>query len=257
MHRSPVPATALGLALLGIPAGCSESTPVSTLTVFAAASATDVVTELAATFPVARVRTSFGSSSGLARQIADGAPADLFVSASREWMEFLRDAGRLAGEPVVFAHNRLVCVTATGSALAERLPRSAAELSAEIPEGERVAIADEGVPAGEYARQSLAATGDLDGLRPHLVGQDDVRAVLRAVAAGEAAAGFVYSTDARVAHVDVLFALDDGSHDPIEYLAAAVRGSPTPELATVFLEHLAGPPAQEVLKSAGFGVPHR
>ena len=145
---------------------------------------------------------SFGASSTLARQIRDGAPADVFLSASPDWVDFLREGGALAGEPIVLARNRLVCVASHGSPLAAQGAVDPRALLDRIGAEGRVAIADEGVPAGEYARAALAHLGLLDAFTPHLVGQPDVRAVLHAVEIGELGAGFVYSTDAKVADVD-------------------------------------------------------
>ncbi len=221
--------------------------------VFAAASLADVLPELNAIFATGDVRTSFGASSGLARQIEDGAPADVFVSANRHWMEFLQEGG-LVGAPVVFAHNRLVCIAARSGATG---PANAPELLLSLRAGDRVALSDEGVPAGDYARESLAATDDLEHLRPFLVGLDDVRSVLRAVQSGEAAAGFVYGTDARAGDVTVLFALDERTHRPIEYLAGVVRASDRPDMAATFLKHLQSDSARRVLVAAGFGIPDR
>ncbi len=224
------------------------------LTVFAAASTTDVVIELGRGFADASLRTSTGPSSGLARQIRDGAPADILVSASRQWVEYLQRAGAIAGEPVPVGKNRLVCVVAHGSALLQAPPTDAAALAERIARGDRIAIADDGVPAGEYARQSLAKTGAMPAVRPHLVALDDVRSVVRAVATGQAVAGFVYATDARSAEVEELFAFPPRSHEPIEYVAAVTSTSTRPELAREFLEYLASPAAIAVLTEAGFDV---
>lgn len=250
MHRFA--ATLLFCAPLGI--GCREGTPPGgsrsgELIVFAAASTTDVITRLAEGYGEARVKTSFGPSSGLARQIEDGAPADVYVSASRRWIDHLRSEGALLEPPRVFCRNRLVCIAASGSALAVA---SAGELAPQLAPGDRVAIADAGVPAGEYARQSLEATGDLEALRGHFVGQDDVRSVLRAVESKEARAGFVYATDARVAEVEELFAFDPATHQPIEYHAAIPVTARSAAAARAFLDHLDSPRAQEILRAAGF-----
>lgn len=237
-------------------AGCSRFES-DELRVFAAASATGIVTELAESFDRARVRTSFGPSSGLARQIRDGAPADVYISASRRWIEFLEEEKVLSGAPRVICRNRLLCVAPQGSRLLRDRPSSAKTLLRALAEGDRVAIADAGVPAGDYARQSLAASGDLESLGPFFVGQEDVRAVLRAVESGQAAAGFVYATDARAARVAELFTLSEGTHAPIEYFACVPRSSSDPGLAAAFLDHLLSPETRRVLARAGFQVDMR
>jgi molybdate transport system substrate-binding protein len=233
----------------------SAAEPAPQLRVFAAASMTELVNALAARFEGAAVRARFGSSSELARQIADGAPADVFVSAGPDWVDFLREKDALAGDAVVFAGNELVAIAPLGSRLAARGAADAGRLAKGLAPGDRVAIADAGVPAGEYARQALRALGLESAYRPFLVGQKDVRAVLYAVERGEAQAGFVYATDARLAKVERLFALPAGSHDPIAYFAAVVRGSPRAAEAERFVAFLRGTAARELLAGAGFSLP--
>ncbi|MEE8311905.1 MAG: molybdate ABC transporter substrate-binding protein, partial [Candidatus Binatia bacterium] len=167
--------------------------------VFAAASTTEVVEHLGALFEEGRVVASFGSSAALSRQIEDGAPADLFFSASSQWTGQLLAAGFVEGEEVSIAGNSIVCITPRGTALDANGPT---ELLDELEDGELVAIADAGVPAGEYARASLTHLDLLDAYRSRLVGLKDVRAVLHAVEQGEVSAGFVYATDARLGHVE-------------------------------------------------------
>lgn len=236
----------------GAPVPAADAEP---LRVFAAASLTDVSEALASGFPGARVEASFGASSTLARQIRDGAPADVFLSASPDWMDLLREAGALAGEPVVVARNRLVAVAPKGSPLAARGVAGPRELLGRLDAGDLVAVADEGVPAGEYARAALRRLGLLEAYTPHLLGQADVRAVLHAVETGEIGAGFVYSTDARVAAVEVLFAFDPATHPSIEYRAAVLRGAPHSGAARRFLGYLRGEAARAILSDAGFALP--
>lgn len=247
-------------ALVLFAAGCGEGSaavPPPRLLVLAAASTTEVVTRLAADFQAATVQTSFGGSGALARQIEDGAPADLFVSASRRWVDELARRHLLLAAPRVLCRNQLVCVAGPGSALVQSPPADAGALAVRLPADARLAIADAGVPAGDYARQSLQATGALAALTPHLVAMTDVRAVLRAVAAGEVAAGFVYATDAGAAAVTPLFAFDPATHAPIEYLVAIPSTSREPGLAEALLDHLTGAAAAAVLTAAGFVVPGR
>jgi molybdate transport system substrate-binding protein len=249
---------ALFAGLLALAAGAgrpARAQEAPSVRVLAAASLTEVVEALAKRFEGARVVTSFGASSELARQIEDGAPADAFLSASPEWIDFLREAGALDGAPVVLARNRLVCVAPKGSPLAARGARDPKALLERLAEGDRVAIADAGVPAGEYARESLERLGLLDAYLPRLVGQKDVRAVLHAVEQGELQAGFVYATDARVASVETLFAFDPATHPPIEYQAAVLRGAANPAAARRFVAFLGGETARALLSDAGFALP--
>jgi len=257
MRLPPLLLALLGGAVVGLLAGPAAAREEKALRVFAAASLTEVVQKLAARFE-GPVVPSFGASSVLARQIRDGAPADLFLSASPDWIAFLREADRLAGEPVVLARNRLVAIApeagARGSlAMAETATPEA--LLAGLAQGDRVAIADVGVPAGEYARAALSRLGLLDAFRPHLLGRKDVRAVLHTVERGEAPAGFVYATDARGLGVRVLFVFDREAHSPIAYQAAAIRDAAQPAGARRFLDFLRGPTARALLAEAGFELP--
>jgi molybdate transport system substrate-binding protein len=213
------------------------------------------VEELAQRFEAGRVVASFGASSELARQIRDGAPADVFVSASPEWIDYLREAGALEGEPPLLARNRLVCIAPRASPLAARGAGDPRALLQALAPEDRVAIADAGVPAGAYARQALDHLGLLEVYGPRLVGQKDVRAVLHAVERGELPAGFVYATDARVASVERLFGFDPASHPPIEYRAAALRGAANPSQARRFVAWLRSEAARALLADAGFELP--
>lgn len=255
--RALLPVVCLVIATPLVVIACADLSDTSPpLRVFAAASLTDVVTMLAERYD-APVATSFGASSALARQIRDGAPADVFLSASPRWIEFLRQADAVAGEPVVVARNRLVAIAPTGSELAGTSVADARSLLDHLAPDDGVAIADEGVPAGEYARAALASLGLLEAIRPHLVGQSDVRAVLHAVAQGELRAGFVYATDARSAgdSVNVLFAFDPADHPPIEYQAAALRGAADAAKALDFLAYLHSDEARALVAGAGFALP--
>lgn len=244
---------ALLLTILGAHPATASDAIAPRLRVLAAASLTDVVEALAPAFEGARLETAFAGSSALARQIRDGAPADVFLSASPEWVDFLRDENALAGEPIVLARNRLVCIVPAESPLADAT--DAASLAARIGPKGRIAIADPGVPAGEYARAALRTLGLLEGLERRLVGQQDVRGVLHAVERGELDAGFVYATDAAIASVAIAFAFDPSTHPPIEYLAVALRGATNRAGAARFLDFLASDAARRILVDAGFATP--
>lgn len=242
----------VALALFVAPLARAQPTP--SFRVLAAASLTEVVGALAQRFEGTPVVPSFGASSELARQIKDGAPADVFVSASPEWIDFLREAQALDGDAVVMARNELVAIAPKASPLAGAV-RDPRALRERLAQGDLVAIADEGVPAGDYARKSLEKLGLLEAYRPHLAGQKDVRAVLHAVEQGEVQAGFVYATDAKVAAVERLFAFDPATHPPIEYHAAALRGAAHPAEARRFVAFLKSETARSVLSAAGFTLP--
>lgn len=242
----------------GLGLGCTSERDDPPLRVYAAASLTDVVGALIEGYEAETgtpVSVSFGASSALARQIRDGAPADVFLSASPEWVEYLDEADAVAGRPVVLARNRLVAVTSLASADRGLQATDAESLLKSLADDDGVGIADAGVPAGEYARAALSSLGLLDAYRPHLVGQTDVRAVLHAVAQGELRVGFVYATDAAAGEAAVLFAFDASNHPPIEYQAVALHGASDPEAARAFLAHVQSDAAQTLLDSAGFELP--
>jgi molybdate transport system substrate-binding protein len=146
-------------------------------------------------------------------------------------------------------------VAPQGSPLAAAGAGDPGALLASLAEGDLVAIADAGVPAGEYAREALRRLGLLEAYGPRLVGRKDVRAVLVGVEQGEFQAGFVYATDARLASVERLFVFDPASHPPIEYRAAVLRGSAHPAEAQRFLTYLRSDTARALLSAAGFALP--
>lgn len=239
-----VPAVAL-LVACGRAAGPGDEAP----RVLAAASATDVVEALAEAAGGARV--AVGASSALARQVLGGAPADVFVSASRRWVDEVVAGREGARTPVVVARNALVVIAPAGGALVGKVA-DARGLVAALDADARLALADAGVPAGEYAREALASADALDALAPHLVGQPDVRGVLAAVAGGHVDAGVVYRTDALASDdVALLFAFDAADHAPIELVAVALT-----ERGAAFVDALAGEAGRAVLAARGFQAPN-
>lgn len=242
--RTPWIAT-LGLACL---AACAETRAEAPLVVFAAASTTGVIEEAARGFDAAELRLGFGASSTLARQIVDGAPADLFLTAHREWLDHLVERGLVAGEPRLVCENAVVAVAPGDSSLAARPPADLHELAAGLGAGDRVAIGSEGVPVGEYARAALRAAGVEEALAPLQVGFPDARAVARAVELGQVDVAFVYETDASVGDVTRLFQLE-GS---VRYWAARTTGGVRPQEAEEFLDFLTGTRGRALFDRAGF-----
>jgi molybdate transport system substrate-binding protein len=238
------------LAACGGDAPSSGDAPKPTLRVAAAASMTDVVNKLGDAFEGAKVSGNFGASGDLARQIKDGAPADIYISAAKSWADFMAQEGLNDGDVLVFALNGLVCVAPADSGTdiksLKDLPGAGLRF---------IAIGDEGVPAGNYTREAMRHFGVYDALRPSLVGQKDVRAALKAVEAGEADCGFVYSTDANVAKVRTLFIVDPASHARIEYYVCVVKQAEQPAAAKAFIEHLKSERGRAILREAGFLIP--
>ncbi|MGN0064199.1 MAG: molybdate ABC transporter substrate-binding protein [Nocardioides sp.] len=240
-------------ALLALPlalAGCGQGSTGSdehTLTVLAAASLTDVFTDLAETFEDehdVEVVLSFGSSTDLAEQAADGAPGDVLATADEASMTLASDAGA-TGEVTEFASNVLVIVTAAGN------PQDVSSLS-DLADLTWVRCADE-VPCGRVALSVLAET-PVRGKPVSL--EEDVRATLDKVVSGEADAGLVYATDATAAGDEVTAVAIDGAADhATSYVLAPLTQSEDDELAQAWIDLVTSPEGRAVLESAGFGQP--
>lgn len=229
------------------------------LTVFAAASLTDAVERIAASFEAETgtpVRLSFASSSTLARQITAGAPAQIFLSANERWMDHVEDAGLIEPETRVSAlGNRLVLIAPADSPLDDVAVSGELGLAAMLAAGERIAVGDpDHVPAGLYAKDALESLGLWQATADHLARTADVRAALALVATGEAPLGIVYATDAAVSDdVKVLGRFPEDSHTPITYPFAIVAGAADPAVEELFA-YLRGPEATAVFEGAGFTV---
>ena len=224
------------------------------LLVFAASSISDAITEIGDAFEAetgTRVEFNFGGSTTLARQMALGAPADVVVLAGPGPMDNLVNEGKIAeGTRRAVAGNSLVVVVPDGQA-------GPTELTGIVDGDGRVALADPALaPAGRYAQAALEKAGVWDELEGRLAQTLDVRAAAAAVASGAVGYGIVYATDAAAtAGVEVAFDVPAGLHPPIEYPAAVVHGTDSQESARSFVEYLASPDAQAVLKRHGFGLP--
>jgi molybdate transport system substrate-binding protein len=222
-----------------------------TLTVFAAASLTDVFTALAEEFeadhPGVDVRTSFAGSSALVQQIANGAAADVFAAADEENMAKVTGAGLAAGTPEVFATNRLQIAVPPGN------PAGITSFADLAADGVVVVVCAPQVPCG-------AATVEVQGsagvaLRP-VSEEQDVRSVLGKVRAGEADAGLVYVTDVRSAGGAVTGIAFPEAVDAVNsYPIAVLADAPQPGLAEEFVALVRGAGGRAALDKAGFGVP--
>ncbi|MEZ5937628.1 MAG: molybdate ABC transporter substrate-binding protein [Hyphomonadaceae bacterium] len=227
--------------------------------VFAASSLTDVIEamseDLAASGRPAPV-VNLASSSTLARQIEQGAGADVFLSADQVWMDYLQDRGMI--DPLSrfdFAANSLILIAPADSACAVELPTGAG-LSECLEDG-RIALADpSSVPAGKYAREALETLNLWGKVVDRYVSAENVRAALLLVETGEAAAGIVYATDAAAAgdRVKVLATFDPATHTPIVYPAARITEGDE-RSAKPFLGYLKSDAARKILTEQGFGVP--
>ena len=245
-------ALCLGLAALARPAA-AEPAP-KDITVFAAASLTDVLQEIGDGFRAESgiaIRFSFAATSALARQVESGAPADVFVSADVEWMDYLANKSLIDLKTRRnVAGNELVLIAPADSDvkldIAPGFPIAAALA------GGLLAIGDPAsVPAGRYAEAALKSLGVWSQLESRIVPAENVRAALAYVSRGEAPLGIVYRTDARVdPKVKVIGAFPAGSHPTIVYPAASIGTGNAG--ATAFVEYLAGARAQSIFRKHGF-----
>ncbi len=245
--RSRRPLRAAGALLLVPLAACGGGDDGETLTVLAAASLTDVYERLATGFEEEQgveVEFSFGSSTGLAEQAADGAPGDVLATADSTSMQ-VADAAGVAGDPVTFATNVMVIVTPPDN------PAGIQGLD-DLADVAWVRCADE-VPCGRVALSVLDA-GDVTADPVSL--EEDVRATLDKVVSGEAEAGLVYATDAVAAGDDVATVEIAGAEEQrTSYVAATLEGADEPELAQDWVDLLTSETGQQALTDAGFTVP--
>ncbi len=253
MRRLALTSLALLFLFLG-PLPAAGTAPPPGLTVLAASSLTEVLPRVAAAWKGAgggEVTFLFDATSRLAKQIEAGVPGDAFFSADLEWMDYLDQRGLLApGTRGALLGNQMVLVVPTG---ATWVPGSPPDLAA--PSLKHLALAGENVPAGKYARAALQAAGVWDAIKDRVVSGDTVRTSLAWVARGEAEAGAVYTTDARVEpKVKVAFTFPDGSHPPIVYPAAALKSSAHTKDATSFLTFCRSWEAKGIFEAAGFVV---
>jgi len=232
---------------------CPLAARAATVTVFAAASLTDSLQQIAADYLKTsgdKIVFNFGSSGILARQIQEGAPADLFFSADQAQMDSLEKHGLIAATS---RRNRLgnslVIIVPADS----RLPISSARDLAQTAV-QRIALADPlTVPAGIYSQKYLEKLGLWPSLSPKVVPTANVRAALAAVEFGNVEAGLVYKTDAALStKVKIAFAVPPGVGPEIVYPMALIKGSPNAGPAGRFLDYLAAPAAGKVFEKFGF-----
>jgi molybdate transport system substrate-binding protein len=232
----------------GSNAPASSSTQAGTLTVYAAASLKSTFTELGATFtkenPGTTVNFSFAGSSDLVANLISGAPGDVFASADGANMTKAADAGLVTGTPVNFATNTLTIVTPPDN------PKNIASFADLAKPGVDEVVCAPEVPCGAAAVKIETATGVK--LSPASEEQS-VTDVLGKVISGEADAGLVYVTDAKIAGDKVKPIDFPESKDAVNtYPIAALKSSKSPDMAAKFVALVTGPDGQQVLKTAGF-----
>ena len=221
--------------------------------VYAAASLTNAIGEVSeAWFHAGHPRPTqvFAASSALAKQIEHGAPADVFASADRKWMDHLAQRKRIDPKSRVdLLGNELVLITPMGRGFPVTL-----DAAFDLPgafEGKLCTGGPDVVPVGTYARQALTSYGWWTALAPRVVGTDDVRTALAFVERGECPLGIVYATDAAISSkVEIIGRFPAGSHDPVVYPFALVAGAGLQ--AGPYLDYLRSDAAQQIFRRHGF-----
>lgn len=251
MLRRRLIAAAAALVLTGAPSARAQDR----VTVFAAASLRNALDAVSAAWTAQtqnKAVISYAASSALAKQIEQGAPADVFFSADLDWMDYLGEKSLIDTASVSrLLGNDLVLIAAADSTLTAEIAPGF-DLAGLLGEG-RLAMADvKSVPAGKYGKAALETLGIWASVEGKLAQAENVRAALKLVAAGEAPLGIVYRTDARAeAGVRILGIFPAASHPQIVYPVARVAASQNHN-AAAFIAFLKSPAAAEIFKAQGF-----
>lgn len=249
---------AIGLAAAG-PLALPPAAAAEPVTVFAAASLKGSLDEAVAAWQAESGDTasiSYAGSSALAKQIEQGAPAELFISADLAWMDYLAERKLIAADTRVnLLGNRIVLIAPkTSTAAIDIAPGM--DLAGLLGDG-KLAMADPAaVPAGKYGKAALEKLGVWQSVAGSVAAAENVRAALLLVSRGEAPLGIVYSTDAAAdPGVRVVATFPADTHPPIVYPAAVTADAKTAAAAAGLLDFLKGPKAQAIFAKAGFVVP--
>ncbi len=238
-------------------AACAPAQQSGEVVVYAASSLTNAFDEIATEFEADHqgvdVLPNYASSSDLATQLAEGAPADVFASANNTQMTVAADAGRIASEPVTFLTNRLAIIVPADNPAGIESPADLAK------EGVALILAAPGVPIRDYSDQSIALMGDAAfqaAVYANLVSEEpNVRQVASKIALGEADAGIVYTSDVTpdIADQVLVIEIPDEQNVLASYPIAVVEGAPSGSLAQQFIDFVLGPDGQAILAKWGFG----
>ena len=245
------------LILLGGAWSTAASAQDAKLVIFAAASLKDALDEVNTAYQREKgqeTATSYAASSTLAKQIEAAAPADVFISADLDWMDYLAKRNLIKPETRVnLLGNRLALIAPINSTV--RLSIGPNFPIAQALGSGRLAIADpNGVPAGKYGKAALEALGVWSSVADKLAPAENVRATLLLVSRGEAPLGIVYQTDAVVDKgVKILGSFPENTHPPIIYPIAGVASSTNPGAAG-YIAYLKSPAARPIFEKQGFTV---
>nr|WP_132023201.1 molybdate ABC transporter substrate-binding protein [Bisgaardia hudsonensis] len=229
------------------------------ITVFAAASMTNALEEVKTQYlqinPKAEIDLSFASSSTLARQISQGAPANIFISANQKWTDFLEKKEAIVKESRVnLVGNRLVMIAPKESNIMS-VDLASSKWQSTL-DNSYLAVGDpDHVPAGKYAKSAFIFLKQWDNLEAKLARANNVRGALALVEQGESPLGVVYATDAQASKkVKVVAIFPEDSHSPIVYPVTLIKGQDTEE-SKVFLSYLTSPESKKIFEKFGFSVP--
>lgn len=248
---------AMLLPLCGSAMAEARQATTKTIVVFAAASLKNALdTAISDYFSKtgSKVTPSYAGSSALAKQIEQGAPADVFISADLDWMDYLDGKKLIKAETRSnLLGNSLVIVAPRDSTVALKIEKDFA-LATALGDG-KLAVADiKSVPAGKYAKAALEKLGVLEAVAPKFAQAENVRAALALVASGEAPLGIVYRTDAAAEpRVKIVDTFPEDSHAPIVYPIAVTAGASDAGAATAFVNFLRSDAQQDFTK-AGFSI---
>lgn len=226
------------------------------VTVFAAASLTHALQDIALQYNKEHkvdVVSSFASSSTLARQIEAGAPADLFISADQQWMDYAVSKDSIQPDTRANLLENTLVLVAPKASKQHDITINVQTDWLKLLDGGRLALGDPShVPAGIYAKESLQKLGAWDSLSGKLAPAEDVRSALALVERDEAPLGIVYGSDAVASKgVNVVAVFPADTHQKVEYPVAIVKGHDTP-VVSAFYQYLKGPEASKVFQQYGF-----
>ncbi|UGQ31610.1 molybdate ABC transporter substrate-binding protein [Acinetobacter calcoaceticus] len=241
-------------SIISLGLSISLSVKAESVTVYAAASLTNAINDLEKIYEKqnkVEVKTSYAGSSTLAKQIEAGAPADIFISADTQWMDYLQNKKLVAAnDRLNLLGNRLVLITPKGQSLKVKLDKTTDPnkvFTGKICTGDT-----KSVPVGKYAKQAFTNLGWWSRIEPKLVETEDVRAALNFVARGECQVGIVYVTDAAISKdVTVVGVFPENTHSPITYPVGMVKKNRN---STKFYQFLQSNQAKAVFKKYGFSV---
>jgi molybdate transport system substrate-binding protein len=249
----------LGLALaLAVAPTAAARAQANGVVIFAAASLKNALDEIAADWSKAASKPmpkiSYAASSALAKQLEQGAPADLFISADTDWMDYVAKKNLIVADTrVSLLGNKIVLIAPKESKVTIDV-RQGFDLTKALNGGKLAMANVDAVPAGKYGKSALEKLGAWDGVKDKIAQAENVRAALLLVSRAEAAVGIVYSTDAAAEpNVKIVGTFPDGSHAPIIYPAAVTKDSRAAD-AKPFLDYLKSTRARPAFEKQGFTV---